>query len=314
MTAPVQLEALAMAVRGTDGEPIARLEVGSAGSAAPRQGLSLVHFLALPTPLGRRGRRTHFLSLRGAQTRIPGEAASGRAGSRAGCRRGRARHRPGVTPARGGGGSGSAEVPGSQRSRPGRYDRGLGLPSPPPPPRRPPRTRTRAPAAWRQRGPPRPSGPFTHTLRGGRSSGPLPSPRAQCTPIPQRRTPTNRGPLWTHTPSSLVVTRTPAYTRTSPPHFPASWVSGELIQKYTLHGGLWGRGHAPPNCCAHSLSPHVSHVPGTHLPVPGQTPRGDAHSCSPRACLLPPTPPLGTMSGARPQPRGCPPLPCPVGK
>lgn len=59
VTAPVQLEALAVAVRGTDGQPVARLEVGSAGGAAPRQGLRLVHFLALPAALGRRG-RTHL--------------------------------------------------------------------------------------------------------------------------------------------------------------------------------------------------------------------------------------------------------------
>ena len=85
MTAPVQLEALAVAVRGTDGEPVAWLEVGSAGGATPRQGLSLVHFLALPTALGRRRRgRTHFLSLRGAETGSSVGAASGRAGSRGG--------------------------------------------------------------------------------------------------------------------------------------------------------------------------------------------------------------------------------------
>lgn len=142
----MQLEALAMAVRGTNGEPVARLEVGSAGSATPRQGLSLVHFLALPTPLSRRRRRrTHFLSLRGAETGSLGEAASGRAGSRIGCRRWRARRGPGITPARGGG-SGSAAVPGSQRSRPGRCGRGAGLAAAPslPPPRRAPRpTRTR---------------------------------------------------------------------------------------------------------------------------------------------------------------------------
>lgn len=59
VTAPVQLEALAVAVRGTDGQPVARLEVRSTGGAAPRQGLRLVHFLALPAALGRRG-RTHL--------------------------------------------------------------------------------------------------------------------------------------------------------------------------------------------------------------------------------------------------------------
>ena len=146
MTAPVQLEALAVAVCGTDGEPVAWLEVGSAGSATPRQGLSLVHFLALPTALGHRRRgRTHFLSLREAEIWSLEEAASGRAGSRAGSERGRARRGPRVTPAAGGGGGGggggsgsggssstsSAAVPGSQRSRPGRCDRGLGLPPPP---------------------------------------------------------------------------------------------------------------------------------------------------------------------------------------
>lgn len=90
VTAPVQPEALAVAVRGTDGEPVARLEVGSAGSATPRQGLSLVHFLALPTALGRRRRgRTHFLSLRGAETRSSVGAVSGRAGSRGGHSAGR---------------------------------------------------------------------------------------------------------------------------------------------------------------------------------------------------------------------------------
>lgn len=151
----MQLEALAVAVCGTDGKPVARLEVGSAGSATPRQGLSLVHFLALPTPLGRRRRRrTHFRSLRGVEAGSPGEAASGRAGSRAGCRRGKARAgshasaRGGGGASGGGGGGGSAVVPGSQRSRPGRCDRGLGLP-PPASLRRgarrvPPRTRTGA--------------------------------------------------------------------------------------------------------------------------------------------------------------------------
>lgn len=59
VTAPVQLEALAVAVRGTDGQPVARLEVRSTRGAAPRQGLRLVHFLALPAALGRRG-RTHL--------------------------------------------------------------------------------------------------------------------------------------------------------------------------------------------------------------------------------------------------------------
>lgn len=136
-----------MAVRGTDGKTVARLEVGSAGSATPREGLSLVHFLALPTPLGRRRRRrTHFRSLRGAQAGSPGEAASGRAGSRAGCGRGRARAGSHAS-ARGGGaggGGGSAEVPGSPRSRPGRCDRGLGLPPPPPPFLPPPSAAARA--------------------------------------------------------------------------------------------------------------------------------------------------------------------------
>lgn len=75
VTAPVQLEALAVAVRGTNGQPVARLEVGSAGGAAPSQGLRLVHFLALPAALGRRG-STH-LSRRGAGTRSPGAEVRG---------------------------------------------------------------------------------------------------------------------------------------------------------------------------------------------------------------------------------------------
>lgn len=89
VTAPVQLEALAVAVRGTDGQPVARLEVGSAGGAVPCQGLCLVHFLALPAALGRRG-RTH-VSRRGAGTgareRSSGAGQAGR-GRAAGCRRG----------------------------------------------------------------------------------------------------------------------------------------------------------------------------------------------------------------------------------
>lgn len=84
VTAPVQLEALAVAVRSTDGQPVARLEVGSAGGTAPRQGLRLVHFLALPAALGRRG-RTH-VSRRGAGDRSPGaERRRGAGRTRAGC-------------------------------------------------------------------------------------------------------------------------------------------------------------------------------------------------------------------------------------
>lgn len=202
-----------MAVRGTDGEPVARLEVGSAGSATPRQGLSLVHFLALPTPLGR-GRccRTHFLSLRGVETGRSVEAAPGRAGSRVGCRRGRARRGPGITPARGGsggggGGGGQAAVPGSQRSRPRRCDRGLGLPPPPsllpsaaarPAPHAHARAHTRGRAAGAAAARRSASGASErHPARDRGRRRPRLSQRVPATHslIPRRITPTHGGPL-----------------------------------------------------------------------------------------------------------------------
>lgn len=54
MAAPVQLEALAVAVRGADGEPVTRQEVRSP-RAAPGQSLRLVQLLALRTLLSPRG-------------------------------------------------------------------------------------------------------------------------------------------------------------------------------------------------------------------------------------------------------------------
>lgn len=56
----MQLEALPVAVRGADGEPVARQEVGSP-RAAPRQRLRLVQLLAL-----RSSRRGHIARARGA--------------------------------------------------------------------------------------------------------------------------------------------------------------------------------------------------------------------------------------------------------
>lgn len=60
MAAPVQLEALPVAVRGADGESVARQEVGSP-RAAPRQRLRLVQLSAL-----RSSRRGHIASAPGA--------------------------------------------------------------------------------------------------------------------------------------------------------------------------------------------------------------------------------------------------------
>lgn len=58
VAAPVQLEALPVAVRGADGEPVARQEVGSP-RAAPRQRLRLVQLSAL-----RSSRRGHVAPAR----------------------------------------------------------------------------------------------------------------------------------------------------------------------------------------------------------------------------------------------------------
>lgn len=55
VAAPVQAEALSVAVRGTHGEPVAGLEVRPPGAAAG-QSLRLVHFLTLGRLQGGRGR------------------------------------------------------------------------------------------------------------------------------------------------------------------------------------------------------------------------------------------------------------------